>query len=316
MSSLYLIFVFSVLGAVAADDRVPERRALAFLAREVPRWSVDHKCYSCHNNGDAARALMVGTRQKLPVPPAALADTLRWLVQPDRWDKNGGEEFSDKGLARIQFASALVEALDAGLVKERAPLVRAAELVAEYQQKDGSWKQEAGGIVGSPATYGNCLATHFARHTLVRADSARFREPVARADRWLRDVKVETVLDAAAVLLALAGSDDADARRQRQHCLELVRKGEGKNGGWGPYVTSPPEPFDTAVVLLALLQFKDQDQIKPLLARGRAYLIAEQFPDGSWPETTRPARGESYAQRLSTAGWATMALLAMAPLSR
>jgi hypothetical protein len=70
------------------------------------------------------------------------------------------------------------------------------------------------------------------------------------------------------------------------------------------------------VVLLALLQFKDQDQIKPLLARGRAYLIAEQFPDGSWPETTRPARGESYAQRLSTAGWATMALLAMAPLSR
>ncbi len=43
--------------------------------------------------------------------------------------------------------------------------------------------------------------------------------------------------------------------------------------------------------------------------RGRAFLIAEQRADGSWPETTRPTGGESYAQRISTAGWAAMALL-------
>ena len=30
---------------------------------------------------------------------------------------------------------------------------------------------------------------------------------------------------------------------------------------------------------------------------------------GRWTETTRPAGAESYAQRLSTAGWATLALL-------
>ena len=47
-----------------------------------------------------------------------------------------------------------------------------------------------------------------------------------------------------------------------------------------------------------------------MIARGRAFLIARQQADGSWPETTRPSGAESYAQRISTTGWATLALLA------
>jgi hypothetical protein len=47
-----------------------------------------------------------------------------------------------------------------------------------------------------------------------------------------------------------------------------------------------------------------------LIRQGRSYLIANQLPDGNWRETTRPAGAESLAQRLSTTGWATLALLA------
>jgi hypothetical protein len=47
-----------------------------------------------------------------------------------------------------------------------------------------------------------------------------------------------------------------------------------------------------------------------MIARGRAFLIATQRDDGGWPETTRPSGGTSYAQRISTTGWATLALLA------
>jgi hypothetical protein len=75
-------------------------------------------------------------------------------------------------------------------------------------------------------------------------------------------------------------------------------------------VTAPPEAFDTAVVLLALAGLRENKGVEAMVARGLWFLAATQLPDGSWPETTRPTGSESYAQRLSTTAWATMALLA------
>jgi outer membrane protein assembly factor BamB len=295
---------------VGADADAAERRALRFLADEVPRWSAENKCFSCHNNGDAARALYTAVRLSRTVPARALADTTRWLAQPEQWGKQdrGGPD-TNLSLEHIQFSAALVAALDAGLLKSREPLARAAALVAQDQQPDGSWKVDAPGTTGSPATYGACLATHLARRTLHQADPERYRAALARADDWLRGVRLERVLDAAAVLLALEGADDTAARRQRQQGLELIRKGQDRDGGWGPFVNAASEPFDTAVVLLALVPVRDQPEWKERLEKGRAFLKAAQREDGSWPETTRPAGGQSYAQRLSTAGWATLALL-------
>lgn len=34
-----------------------EAKAVEFLKREVPAWARDNGCFSCHNNGDAARTL-------------------------------------------------------------------------------------------------------------------------------------------------------------------------------------------------------------------------------------------------------------------
>ena len=65
----------------------------------------------------------------------------------------------------------------------------------------------------------------------------------------------------------------------------------------------------TALALLALDRHRDRPGIASMIARGRAYLVESQQEDGSWTETTRPTGAESYAQRLSTTGWATLALL-------
>ena len=163
------------------------------------------------------------------------------------------------------------------------------------------------GRVGSPATYGRPLATWMARETLRAADPARFRDRIDRADAWLGRLEPSSVLDASAVLLAgppatsrpIAGGralGTAPTRPVGRRRLGAVRK-------------SAPEPFDTALALLALDRHRDRPGVPAMIARGRAYLIATQQDDGSWTETTRPAGAESYAQRLSTAGWATLALL-------
>jgi hypothetical protein len=301
-----MAFGVALLTAAAAPV-TPERRAIDYLAREVPRWARENHCYSCHNNGDAARALYEASRRSEAVPPEALADTTAWLSRPEGWDKNGGDgPFSDKRLARVQFTSALAAAVGAGVLKARGPLERAAKRLADDQAADGSWPiEDGGGMVGSPASYGRPLATLAARDALRAADAERYRAAVARAGAWLLARPLNSTLDAAIALLAA----DAEPGRRRA-ALERLRAGQSADGGWGPYPDTPPEPFDSALALLALARLDATSETRAMIQRGRAFLVAGQSPDGSWPETTRPAGAESYAQRLSTTGWATLALLA------
>jgi len=296
-------------GQPAKKPASPEERAIVFLAREVPRWSKENWCFSCHNNGDAARALYHASRLGFVVPPKALEDTSQWLARPQEWDHNDGKSrLSDKGLARIQFAAALVEGFGAQRIQDRRALARAAQSVAELQDKDGSWNVDANNNLGSPATYGACMATHQACRILRTADKGRYQTAIARAEAWLLHTPVKSVLDAAAVMLALHEVRSEAAEARKAMCLELIRAAQAANGGWGPYVQSAPEPFDTAVVILSLSR-QANGTVKQKIAAARAYLIASQLADGSWPETTRPPGAESYAQRVSTTSWALLALL-------
>jgi hypothetical protein len=298
----------------------PEARAVTYLAREVPRWRAEHPCYSCHNNGDAARALIAASRAGHDVA-APLADTLAWIGGPARWDANAqGGGFDDRRLARIQFAGALTSAVAARLAPADA-LAAAARIVAADQRSDGSWRLDAAQSVGAPATYGSALATWAARRTLAAAGGAVARPAIARADRWLRSLEANNIPDAGGVVLGLERAGDPDAVAQRARALALLRRGQAPDGGWGPYASSPSEAFDTSVALLALASL-DDDRARPAfdagarasaIARGRAFLVELQQDDGSWPETTRPTGQVSYAQRISTAGWATLALLETAP---
>jgi len=289
----------------------PERRAVAFLAREVPRWPIENHCFSCHNNGDAARALYEADRLTGTVPAAALDATTRWLGRPDGWKHNGGEgPFNDPLLARVQFAAALATAVETGHQRDRSSLRRAADLLVEDQRPDGTWPIDAADGIGSPASYANSLAAAVARRTLRLAAPQRYRSQIARIDTWMRKQEVHNIVDAAAILLGLDGAVDSPARAQRRRCLELIRKGQSQEGGWGPYIKAPPEPFDTAVVLLALAPLAGSAEVDAMRARGRAFLVSLQEEDGGWPATTRPPGAERYSQRLSTTGRATLALLA------
>lgn len=248
----------------------------------------------------------------------AIDDTEAWLATPERWDTNarrGGSE--EQPLARIQFASALASMVATGRAEADA-LDRAAGLLAAHQQKDGSWRLSDTQILGGATFYGTSLATAMARRVLARAGTASVQSPLAKASFWLRTTSPATVLDASAVLLGLERDSDPQAAAQRQRALSILQRGQGPDGGWGPYVTSQSEPFDTALALLALTGLRpvgtfstapySPRDLDAAIERGRASLLRTQNPDGSWPETTRPPNGDSYAQRISTTAWALMAL--------
>lgn len=321
ISSLLLAGAVSFRASPAQTSKLEssETRATAYLVREVPAWRQEHPCYSCHNNGDAARAL-IAALGNAPEVRVALKDTLTWLADPGRWESNGGGEggADDKQLARIQFAHATTAAFAAALVP-KAAVDSAAAIVAADQQADGSWRLDSSDSLGSPATYGTALATTFARRSLAASRLPAFDEQIARADRWLGRAAVSNVPDAAAILMAFADSSVTRVPDNWRAALDLLKKGQGRDGGWGPYLTSPAEPFDTAIATLALQGLTrrasraeptfTRTSLTDAIANGRAYLIRQQLADGTWNETTRPSGQTSYAQRVSTTAWVLLALL-------
>src|SRR5215472_4870579 len=289
--------------ARCADGADAAHMAVAYLARETPRWEPANHCFSCPNNGDAARALMLAKARGYEVPVGALAGTLEWLRRPEAWDESHGNPgFSDRKLARIQISAALAEAVRDGFLQGRSIIERAGEALVGLQDANGAWTVDTGGVTGAPATYGPVLATYMARRTLQTAGGSRFDAAIARAAEWLRATAPENVLDRAAILLALP---DTAAKH-----LPPLFAAQNSDGGWGPQPRAPSEAFDTAVVLLSLHGVGGAETIKAI-GRGRVFLERFQLNDGSWPETTRPPGFTSYAEQISTAGWAAYALLAL-----
>ena len=297
-----------------------EARAIAFLEREVPGWSRENGCFSCHNNGDAARALFAASQKGYRIPESALADTLQWVGRPERWDDNQGDPgFSDKRLADVQFAATLVAALEAGLLKDRPAMKTAALRVISGQADDGSWPIDVSNPAGSPATYGLSLATFMAWDLLKNAATGEAFRARTKAEQSLKVIKPSNVPNAAVLLLYLAksGKGKVDERQASTgqgsvlaESLAFLKRAQSGDGGWGPYADSPPEAFDTSLALLALAELSPTEDVLAMIQQGRHFLISAQLPDGSWPASTRPSGGVSYAQQISTSGWATLALLA------
>lgn len=285
------------------------RLALDFLEEQVASWPKENGCFSCHNNSDAAQALFTAKQHGWDIQEEATSATLEWLAQPGQWDKQKGDpNVSDQQLADIQFASALMIAVETGMLDRDKIDEQVGLKLVEYQKPEGNWVVEKQDSLGSPAAPGNALATLKAWSYLKSANLAEGKKALRLASNNLRNLPLQSVSQTATKLLFIEASK-VKAMGDAVHCLEYLMRSQSSLGGWGPYPHRPPEVFDTALALLAMLSFAKDERIAMVMNRGVAFLIAEQLKDGSWRETTRPSGEESHAQWISTSAWATTALL-------
>lgn len=268
------------------------KEALAFLEKEVPAWQPANQCYSCHNNGDGARALLLaGLRAGPPID-----STLAFLQKPEGWTED------PTPLSILQFSRALQAAGQGGKSWQTA-----LQMLAKAQAADGHWETESTEYVGSPATYGAIFGTALARDLLAEWNSPQQEAARAKAAQWLQAQKAEHPLHQAALVWAFG---------QKAEWQRLLRM-QGADGSW-----NGGEAFDTAVAMLALggvqatlptakggAPSAQQKQLEEALGRARKWLLANQLPNGAWRATTRPKGQESYAQQVSTTAWAVTALL-------
>ncbi len=300
-------------------------RATEFLAREHASWPKKNGCFSCHNTGDAARALFAAQASGRRVPRGIWPETLPWLRAPARWGKSVvTDEFDDPELARIQYASALREAIaadafGANRAAANEALRTAARDLRGAQHAEGSFAGGSENLVGGPTAYSSTLATYLAAAVLDTVDRLETKEAARRAADWLDARPIRNVHVAAIALLAQSTLSDRPNRARVRESLDLLGRTRSDDGGWGPYANDAPEVFDTALALLSLASARDREEILGPAKRevdtwiraAREFLVSTQDEDGGWPETTRPSGAESYAQRISTTAWATLALLAV-----
>lgn len=316
--------------AADAKRRGAIERAVDYLAVEVRDWSRKNKCFSCHNNGVGAVALLAASEAGYDVPTEALAETLEWLKDPRRWDDNPGDPaFSDKKLARIHFAWARASAVNARAIDSGGSAAGAAELLAAEQSESGAWVVDPEQTVGSPVTLGDMLATYLVVATLDGSPGAERYAAKARA--WMGRARSRSTIDRAIKLVALTAGRLRDeggiqvgatkdspkgGRGEIGSLLDSLLQSRGSDGGWGPFPGTPAEVFDTSIAIwamgsLANSDYCDQRDCAAAVDRGVEYLLGAQLAEGGWPETTRPSGGQSYAQHIATTAWALHGLLAV-----
>ena len=300
-------------------------RAVTSLGADVPRWHAEHGCFSCHHDGDGARALIVAHRAGHEQHAGSLHKTLAFLESPSIWRENGADgPFQDRRLATVQFSTTLGAAVASGLL-DFPPLLASIELLLAEQAPSGTFATVVPGVLGGPTSWGSAWATAQALSTmrLVFTDPrtpdgvrTRTHQALERAADWLAMLESAAVCDHAAIVLGLSSAAHAagtciDWRRAQDRAIEALLTAQGSTGGFGPHARRPPEVFDTAAALLALCTAASTDpRIAGARARARDWLREQQLDDGFWRETTRPSGGISNAQSSSTTAWALEALLA------
>ena len=217
-------------------------------------------------NGEMIRALVIAGAKGHDVG-TALDAALPFLKSPAQWPKD----------ERIALAHALAAAERHGRAAS-TDLAAAAKLLTGDQQQDGS--------------YGSILDTWRARQTLIESGMQPDDVWIILIDRWVRGIsEVDTTSEVAAALLALDVTSDVMADNLRRTSLSYLRNAQTKEGGWGPKGDAPTI-IDTALAVLALSMLDTEprlarstyrpEELKDAIARGKAYLAAQQRPDGSW----------------------------------
>lgn len=276
-----------------ASPRQAVERAAALLQRSNTEFFRQSGCTACHHQNAALMAAAAARAAGIAVDEEAAAETVKQV-------KGQWTVMQEMLLQRIDGpappdlqASALL-----GLAAERYPADAMTDTiavnVAATQRADGSWSLK--GIARSPMEESDIARTAMALRSLQvygpPARKADFDARIARARHWLEKAEPAVTDDSVWRLLGLYWSG-ADRARRDAAAKALLRL-QGPDGGWAgnPHLTS--DAYATGSALWALHTAGALAPAAPAYQRGVRYLLANQYPDGSWYVRSRAPKFQPY----------------------
>jgi ankyrin repeat protein len=302
-------------------------RSAALLARSSQGFfSTGGGCWGCHHQPMAARAYAAGRDAGLGMDPLLRKVQLDALVAGRARTKTFSTVLVNTGGDFDVMISPL-----AAMADLREPACVDSDIMVHYiaarQQRSGEWHDS--GVSRPPIEESDISRTALAVRALKTygwpARQAEFDERISRARTWLLQAKPITNYERADLLIGLfyAGAPAASIEEAASALLKQQRS----DGGWAQTVYLDSDAYATGMALHALYI---AGMMKPSVAaykKGVAYLLATQFPDGSWYVRSRAPKFQPYFQSgfpfdhdqwISSAatGWAAMALAPAAALEK
>ncbi len=168
--------------------------------------------------------------------------------------------------------------------------------LASRQNLSGAWARSAG--PRTPMESSTISRTAWSMRALKTyewpARKAEFDERIARGREWLLAARPATSYEQADRIMGLhlAGVPESALSVAAQ----ALMKEQKEDGGWSQNPHLGSDPYATGVVLSTL---SEAGLLKPsdaAYARGVAYLLRTQFPDGSWYVRSRSPKLQPYFQ--------------------
>lgn len=299
LSSLVLVTA-ALPGWATAEDtasqppslKVAIDRGLSFLAKDALAWKNDHNCVSCHHAGLVTWAMHEAKARGHAVDETVLADLTNWMTQAG--DGKTGvprPEGRPKALntKAIYFALAL-NADAAPNAASREAVQRFVETIKSDQLENGSW---VAWPETRPPMFGPSDESMTALAVLALLPTAAAGDEPATASRnkgveWLAATQSDEDAQSIALRLMLWTKLQRPVDEWRP-LLESIRTRQNGDGGWSQTKEMASDAWATGQALYALAGAGVPPD-DSALERGRAFLLATQREDGSWPMTSRPSK--------------------------
>jgi len=311
-------------GAGIGDPRVSVARSVSLLLKAAPPMFQQRQCYTCHHNTVPAETAALARRKGIAVPEDLARknlDDILAVLRPSAAPAMQGRQNVPGGVAlTVGYGLAALAAEGYAPGKVTAAHVH---WTLATQMPDGSWL--GNGQNRPPIEFSTVSHTALAvRGLVVYPIPGRTPETdraLQRARTWLMKAEAPTAEERAMRLMGLVWTkapQDAVAGAVE----DLVRR-QTAGGGWSQLPQLDPDAYATGLSLVAL-HAAGVRVTDAVYRKGVGFLLATQYPDGSWLVRTRSFPTQPYFesgfpfdrhQWISAAGtaWAAQAIALTLP---
>jgi ankyrin repeat protein len=311
-------------GPATVDARQSVERSVSLLLKSSQGIFAGRRCFTCHHNSMPVEAAALARRKGIAVHEEQVANNVSDILAVFRQGAAPAMQ------AQATFPGAVALTLGygmMGLAAERHPLDKATAAMTHWilatQMPDGSWL--GNGVNRPPMEFSTVSHTVIAARGLtlypIPARQSQIDRALAKAGRWLQSAPAPSAEERAMRLLGLVWTN-APAAAAKAAAQDVIAR-QSPSGGWSQLTTWEPDAYATGLALYALRE-AGVAVTDDVYRKGVAFLLASQYPDGSWFVRSRSFPVQVYFesgfpfgrhQWISAAGtaWAARAIAATLP---